>query len=153
QRHVAWLAEADLIIHDAQYTVAEYPQRINWGHTPAEWAVDYAGAAAAKRLALFHHDPQRDDAPLDRLLEGSRQRAAPGRLEVFAAAEGQTLELAGTGVAARGAALPSAPAVLPTDASGSAQTILIADDDPTVVQLLTLTLQPEGFRLLTANDG
>src|SRR5262249_34470308 len=36
---------------------------------------------------------------------------------------------------------------------GSTQTILIADDDPTVVQLLTLTLQPEGFRLLTASDG
>jgi DNA-binding response OmpR family regulator len=32
-------------------------------------------------------------------------------------------------------------------------TILIADDDPTIVQLLTLTLGPQGFRLLTANDG
>ena len=40
-----WLAGADLVIHDAQYTVEEYPQRMNWGHTPAEWAVDYALAA------------------------------------------------------------------------------------------------------------
>jgi CheY-like chemotaxis protein/phosphoribosyl 1,2-cyclic phosphodiesterase len=153
QRHVAWLAEADLIIHDAQYTIAEYPQRLNWGHTPAEWAVDYAVAADAKRLALFHHDPQRDDAALDRLLDVCRQRAAPSRLDVFAAAEGQILELTGTRVAAPPAASPVAPAALPTDASAGVQTILIADDDPTVVQLLTLTLQSEGFRLLTANDG
>jgi CheY-like chemotaxis protein/phosphoribosyl 1,2-cyclic phosphodiesterase len=153
QRHVAWLADADLIIHDAQYTIAEYPQRINWGHTPAEWAVDYAVAAGAKRLALFHHDPQRDDAALDRLAQICRGRAAPSSLEVFAAVEGQILELTGTGVAGPGAVSPAAPAVLPAGAPGGGETILIADDDPTVVQLLTLTLQPEGFRLLTAGDG
>lgn len=151
QRHVEWLAEADLVIHDAQYTLAEYPQRTNWGHTPAEWAVDYAVAAGAKRLALFHHDPQRDDAALDQLAEICRRRAAPSSLEVFAAAEGQILQLVGTGVAR--AVSPAAPAALPAGAPSGAQTILIADDDPTVVQLLTLTLQPEGFRLLTAGDG
>lgn len=32
-------------------------------------------------------------------------------------------------------------------------TVLIADDDPTIVKLLTATLRPEGFRLLTASDG
>jgi phosphoribosyl 1,2-cyclic phosphodiesterase len=79
RRHVEWLAGADLVIHDAQYTVDEYPQRMNWGHTPAEWAVDYAVAAGAKRLALFHHDPQRDDAALDRLLAVCRRRAEGSR--------------------------------------------------------------------------
>src|SRR5262249_56810057 len=61
--------------------------------------------------------------------------------------------LTGATVAAPGAVSPAAPAVLPAGAPGSTQTILIADDDPTVVQLLTLTLQPEGFRLLTASNG
>jgi CheY-like chemotaxis protein/phosphoribosyl 1,2-cyclic phosphodiesterase len=153
QRHVAWLAEADLVIHDAQYTIAEYPRRTSWGHTPAEWAVDYAVAAGAKRLALFHHDPLRDDAALDQLAEICRRRAAPSSLEVFAAAEGQILELTGTGVAASRAVTPGAPAAAPAGAPGDAQTILIADDDATVVQILTLTLQPEGFRILTAGDG
>jgi DNA-binding response OmpR family regulator len=32
-------------------------------------------------------------------------------------------------------------------------TILVADDDPTMVRLLTLALQPDGFRVVTANDG
>jgi CheY-like chemotaxis protein/phosphoribosyl 1,2-cyclic phosphodiesterase len=153
QRHVEWLAGADLVIHDAQYTVDEYPQRMNWGHTPAEWAVDYALAANAKRLALFHHDPQRDDAALDRLLEVCRRRAAGSSLDVFAAAEGQVVELASEGIDAVRPERPVgsvAPAgISPTEAA----TILIADDDPTIVRLLTLTLAPQGFRLLTASDG
>jgi DNA-binding response OmpR family regulator len=33
------------------------------------------------------------------------------------------------------------------------QTILVADDDPTIVRLLTLSLEPSGFRVLTASDG
>jgi hypothetical protein len=48
QRHIDFLADADLVIHDSQYTIAEYPQKTGWGHTPAEWAVDYAVAARAK---------------------------------------------------------------------------------------------------------
>src|SRR5262249_56715131 len=86
------------------YTAAEYPHKMTWGHTPAEWAVDYALAAGARRLALFHHDPLRDDEAVDRLVDVCRQRVlrAGGTLEVFAAAEGQTLELTAVeGAAAR----------------------------------------------------
>jgi CheY-like chemotaxis protein/phosphoribosyl 1,2-cyclic phosphodiesterase len=153
QRHVEWLAGADLLIHDAQYTVEEYPQRMNWGHTPAEWAVDYALAAGVKRLALFHHDPQRDDAALDRLVDVCRRRAANTGLDVFAAAEGQVVVLASNGVDATrpdGLTPPAAPAEISLPETA---TILIADDDPTIVRLLTLTLEPQGFRLLTASDG
>src|SRR5262249_45996215 len=32
-------------------------------------------------------------------------------------------------------------------------TILLVDDDPDILRLLTLTLRPEGFRLLSASDG
>jgi CheY-like chemotaxis protein len=150
---VEWLAGADLVIHDAQYTVEEYPQRTNWGHTPAEWAVDYALAAGVKRLALFHHDPQRDDAALDRLVEVCRRRVGGHRLDVFAAAEGQTVELAGPALDADrpdGGVASAAPVEA---ASHEGATILIADDDPTIVRLLTLTLGPQGFRLVTASDG
>ena len=67
---------------------------MTWGHSPAELAVDFALAAGVKRLALFHHDPLRDDAALDQLVESCRRRAVAGALDVFAAAEGQTIELA-----------------------------------------------------------
>lgn len=154
QRHVRFLAGADLVIHDAQYTAEEYPKRMGWGHSPAEWAVDYALAARARRLALFHHDPSRDDDAVDRLVETCRERviAAGGGLDVFGAAEGQAIEAtAGEGpipypVSAGG----TAPA--PADQHGP-PTVLVADDDPTIVALLTATLRQDGFRVLTAGDG
>ena len=150
RRHVEFLADADLVIHDAQYTLAEYPQKAGWGHTPAEWAVDYAVAARARRLALFHHDPLRDDDAIDRLVETCRQRAgaAGSALDVFAAAEGQQLDLPERDAAASGTqALPGPrPASRPL-------TILVADDDPTIVQLLTVALGPDGYRMVTAGDG
>ena len=154
QRHIEFLAGADLVIHDAQYTVDEYPKKIGWGHTPAEWAVDYALAAGAKRLALFHHDPLRDDDALDRLVEICRQRvvSAGGYLDVFAAAEGQGLELKGHGSSVsplRRAVMAEVTDNVPAVAA----TVLIADDDPTIVQLLIASLQTDGLRLLTAADG
>jgi CheY-like chemotaxis protein len=150
QRHVELLAGADLVVHDAQYTVEEYPQKIGWGHTPAEWAVDYAMGAGAKRLALFHHDPHRDDEAVDRLVELCRRRvtAAGSRLEVFAAAEGLEVRLGERD--SRSAGIPSPP---PPAMKSGPHTILVADDDPTIVRLLTHTLEHDGFRVVTARDG
>jgi CheY-like chemotaxis protein len=155
QRHVEFLADADLVIHDAQYTVEEYPGKLTWGHSPAELTVDFALAAGVKRLALFHHDPLRDDAALDRLAEKCRERAVAGGLEVFAAAEGQTIELAEQEkqetIAPRAVGQPEAAIAKPVDAAPA--TILLVDDDMDIVRLLTLTLRPEGYRLLSAGDG
>ncbi len=154
RRHIAFLADADLVIHDAQYTLSEYPNKLGWGHSPAELAVDWALAGGAKRLALFHHDPLRGDVALDRLLETCQQRAAGGKLEVFAASEGQVIDLSGVSAspAAETAATPArAPA--PVLRAPSSATVLIVDDEPDIVQLLTMTLRSEGFRLLSANDG
>jgi len=151
RRHVEFLAGADLVIHDAQYSLDEYPQKTGWGHSPAEWAVDYALAAGAKRLALTHHDPLRDDQAVDRLVELCQRRstAAGNGLEVFGAAEGQVLELAER---EGGEARPASPRTAATPGVAP-ETILVADDDPTIVRLLTLSLEPSGFRVLTASDG
>jgi CheY-like chemotaxis protein/phosphoribosyl 1,2-cyclic phosphodiesterase len=153
QRHVEFLADADLVIHDAQYTLEEYPSKLTWGHSPAELAVDFAVAAAVKRLALFHHDPLHDDAAVDQLVQACRRRAAGG-LDVFAAAEGQMIELAERESAARRVARqPEAAVANVVEAAQKSMTILLVDDDPDVVRLLTMTLSPEGFRLLSASDG
>ena len=126
-RHVEFLADADLVIHDAQYTVEEYPGKTGWGHTPAEWAVDYAVAARAKRLALSHHDPLRDDGALDRLVETCRRRAsaAGSALQVFAAAEGGEITLSRATPPRRWR-----PACRSRRRSAGPHTILVADDDP-----------------------
>ena len=82
----------DLLIHDAQYTPAEFAERAHWGHCTIDYAVRVAQAAGAHRLALFHHDPAHDDDRMDRMLEGARCLGAMAGLdEVLAAAEGLCL--------------------------------------------------------------
>jgi phosphoribosyl 1,2-cyclic phosphodiesterase len=83
-----FFAGTDLLIYDAQYPEAEYANRINWGHTTIEYAIAAAQRAGVKRLALFHHDPDRADARLDELAEIYCLPAQPGITEVFFAREG-----------------------------------------------------------------
>ena len=153
RRHVSFLAGADLVVHDAQYSLAEYSERRGWGHTPVECAVDYAIAAEARRLALFHHDPDRDDAAVDVLVESARERVAKSgaALEVFAAAEGQELELRGSWWdAAQAHSLADSallePAPLP------ARTVLVAEDDLQVARGLEAALRGDGLRLVNVTE-
>ncbi len=154
QRHVAFLADADLVIHDAQYVLDEFPEKAGWGHTPIERAVDYAIAARVKRLALFHHDPMRDDDAVDRLLELARERAARGSHvpEVFAAAEGQEISLPRSDSRGREPFEARQSALLSSEAQKPA-TVLIVEHDPEMTELLRRALEPEGVRLLEARDG
>src|SRR6266851_1241749 len=61
RRHARFMAGADLVIHDAQYTPEEYESRKTWGHSTYEYVVDVAAAAGVKRIALTHHDPEHND--------------------------------------------------------------------------------------------
>jgi CheY-like chemotaxis protein/phosphoribosyl 1,2-cyclic phosphodiesterase len=155
KRHIEFLARADLVIHDAQYTLEEYPDHLSWGHCPAEWAVDFAVAARAKRLALFHHDPTRDDSAIDTLLARCRRRAAshPDAPEIFAAAEGQYLAVVRPGAEAGTTTTGAIAATGEPVARMREATVLVADDDPDVMAVLLETLEPEGFRVLSAGDG
>jgi CheY-like chemotaxis protein len=155
QRHIDFLTGADLIIHDAQYTEAEYPAKMSWGHSSAAQAVDFAMAAGARWLALFHHDPGRDDDALDRLVDACRARVSGlgGSLDVFAAAEGQVVDLEPAEGGTSPALASARAARHDAKAVGRAPTILIADDETSIVHLLTETLAPGGFRLLCAYDG
>lgn len=56
--------DADVLIHDAQYSNEIYPERIGWGHSPWESVVQIAREANVKRLYLTHHDPDHDDEHL-----------------------------------------------------------------------------------------
>jgi ribonuclease BN (tRNA processing enzyme) len=82
---------ADLLIHDAQYAPEEYPDKIGWGHSSVTDAVALADLVGARRLALFHHDPTRDDAGVDALL--AQAQASSHGVEVLAARERDSLTL------------------------------------------------------------
>jgi ribonuclease BN (tRNA processing enzyme) len=65
--------EADLLIHDAQYSDDEYPAHFGWGHSAVSHVLDFASRCRAKRTVLFHHDPFHTDANLDAMLDQTRR--------------------------------------------------------------------------------
>ena len=86
EKHGSFLADADLVIHDTQYTAEEYPRFRGWGHSTLEYVVDLARAGSVRRLAMFHHDPNRHDDALDQLVARARARARHDPIDLLAAA-------------------------------------------------------------------
>ena len=79
----------DVLIHDAQYTLEEFPARADFGHSAIDYAIELGRKAGAKSVMLYHHDPDRTDEALDQIvasLNGTKPK-------VIAAAEGSVLEL------------------------------------------------------------
>lgn len=87
----------DLLIHDAQFTDAEFDAKPEWGHCTIAYAIEVARQAEVSRLALFHHDPSHDDEMLDALVGAftttASQADSLSGVSVFAAREGQAIEL------------------------------------------------------------
>jgi phosphoribosyl 1,2-cyclic phosphodiesterase len=81
----------DLLLHDAQYTAAEYAQRVGWGHSSLEHAVSFADLANAETLALIHHEPEHSDDQIDELL--AQAMAMRHRGGVLAAADGIAVDV------------------------------------------------------------
>ncbi len=88
KRVVELSRDADLLIHDAQYTPDELKQKKGWGHSSWEQAVQVAEQAGVKRLALFHHDPEHDDSFLLSVEKECRKRFS----NAFFAREGSAVE-------------------------------------------------------------
>ncbi|NNM31617.1 MAG: MBL fold metallo-hydrolase [Gemmatimonadetes bacterium] len=82
---------ADLLIHDAMFTAVEYESVEGWGHSTVEQAVELAMSAGVRRLALFHHAPDRTDESLIDIVSRSRQDVARAGhpLKVWAARESE----------------------------------------------------------------
>ncbi len=93
-RTIELARRADLLIYDAQYTDDEYygrngPARRGWGHSTIREACRIACVSGVGRLALFHHDPTRDDRMVERLTAQARHLFP----QVFAAREGLVVNL------------------------------------------------------------
>ena len=57
---------ADLLIMDGQYDASDASGHIGWGHSTWQDTVEVAQSAGIRRLVVTHHDPDLDDAALDR---------------------------------------------------------------------------------------
>lgn len=87
------LAEGvDLLIHDAQYTAAEYAERVGWGHSAMEHVLAFAELVRARHLVTFHHDPTHSDDDVDRMTAMATSVKQPG-LRVTVGAEGAVFDL------------------------------------------------------------
>jgi len=80
---------ADVLIYDAQYTPDEYQSKVGWGHSTFVAGCEVAKSAGVKKLVLFHHDPQRDDAGVAAIEDASRVLFE----DVVAAREGTTIDV------------------------------------------------------------
>lgn len=101
--------DADLLIHDCQYTDAEYPDHIGWGHSRITDAMTFAARVGAAKTLIFHHDPLHTDDALRDLHEKARaayERCGGGDPEtILVAAEGEELEVSDVRRAAAAAEL------------------------------------------------
>ena len=70
--------DVDLLVHDCQYTDAEYPAHMGWGQSSLTHALQFARRVAARKTLLFHHDPGHTDDELDAMLEEARTRLTAG---------------------------------------------------------------------------
>jgi ribonuclease BN (tRNA processing enzyme) len=87
-----WLAAgADLLIHDAQYTDADYPDRVGWGHSSLSDLVRFVRMTGVQAVMPFHYEPSYDDAQLDAAFEFLARRL--GGTELLPAREGMSYDL------------------------------------------------------------
>ncbi len=85
----------DVLILDAQYDQDEYSSHKGWGHGCVDDVVRLAQTGDVKRLYLFHHDPEHDDAFLTQLVEHARElvKESGGKVQIEAAREGEKVIL------------------------------------------------------------
>ncbi|GHV95526.1 MBL fold metallo-hydrolase [Spirochaetia bacterium] len=90
EKILRFIHDANILIHDTQYTEAEYARHLGWGHSSYEWAISTAAQANVKKLVFFHHDPARTDDQLEELEKG--YCTANRNMEIMMAREGLVVE-------------------------------------------------------------
>ncbi|MCF8129908.1 MAG: MBL fold metallo-hydrolase [Deltaproteobacteria bacterium] len=93
--YLAFSKDADLLIHDSEYTADEYRLTKGWGHSTYPDALELAQKARVKKFGLFHHNQNRTDADQDMIVEQCRSiNARKGiNMACFALTQTTTLTL------------------------------------------------------------
>jgi phosphoribosyl 1,2-cyclic phosphodiesterase len=95
QDYLSFSLNADLLIHDSEFTEGEYKITKSWGHSVYLDALKLASEAKAKKFGLFHHNQERTDEALDKIVEDCQRIIADSdtNLECFAVCEGMEIKL------------------------------------------------------------
>ena len=94
----AFFKDADLVVFDAMYSLADSVSvKEDWGHSSNMLGVDLCQMAAAKRLALFHHEPVYGDDQIDSILAETKRYEEITRsgepVAIYAAYDGLVIEI------------------------------------------------------------
>ncbi len=86
---VEFARDADLLIHEAQYTDEELLTHKGWGHSSFTQAIEVAERANVKMLAMTHHDPDHNDDFLKKIEKQCQDRFK----DCVLAREGMSIEV------------------------------------------------------------
>jgi CheY-like chemotaxis protein len=151
RRHAAFMQNADVVIHDSQYTPEEYPSKKNWGHSTYSYVAQIAAAANVKKLFLTHHDPTHSDDFLDAIQEKARDVAAllGSPIQIHCAREGFEEVV----VSAPGRRLKVNAVASSDQGNNVSLLVLVIDDDDELRLLARRALTKAGHRVLEASGG
>jgi phosphoribosyl 1,2-cyclic phosphodiesterase len=95
ESYESFSSDADLLIHDGEYTREEYKVTKQWGHSVYTTALELAINAKVKQFGLFHLNQERTDQQVDQMVEKCRQIVAEqgSDLECFAVGADMTFVL------------------------------------------------------------
>ncbi len=88
--YVAFVTGCNLLIHDAEYTPQDYVSKKGWGHSTFSQVTDLAIRAGIPKVGFVHHNHDRTDAQLDRLIQ-NQQRQVKGQVHCFGVRPGEWL--------------------------------------------------------------
>jgi len=95
EEYAAFSRDADLFIHDSEYTREEYEEARGWGHSTYLDALRLARKARVKAFGLFHHNQNRSDTEQDAIVQRCRSINEENNInmECFALTQTTTLTL------------------------------------------------------------
>jgi phosphoribosyl 1,2-cyclic phosphodiesterase len=83
----------DLLIHDAQYSEAEFESKFDWGHSTVNYACYVGLKANTKCLCLYHHDPYHKDSDIMRIIKEAFEKTEYNNFKILPAKEGMQIDL------------------------------------------------------------
>jgi phosphoribosyl 1,2-cyclic phosphodiesterase len=67
------IRDADILIHDAQYTPTDYDKKRGWGHSCYVDTINFAIDAGVKCIYLYHYDPTYPDEKINAIYQDCLQ--------------------------------------------------------------------------------
>ncbi len=93
--YVEFSRGADFLIHDTEFKREEYKLTKTWGHSVYNDALNLALEAGVKKFGLFHHNQERTDNELDKIVQDCQSiiKDHSSNLECFALSSGMEFQL------------------------------------------------------------